>query len=90
VIGNWESWRRFYNGILRILRKWLTRRSERGRMSWRRFQTLVQYHALERPRITEVRRRQLEARDVLSAEARTTEEPGAGKPHAGIRAGVVG
>jgi len=60
VIGNWESLQRFYNGILRILRKWLGRRSERGRMSWRRFQALVQYHGLERPRITELRRRQLE------------------------------
>jgi group II intron reverse transcriptase/maturase len=40
VIGNWESLRRFYNGTLRILRKWLARRSERGRMSWRRLQAL--------------------------------------------------
>ena len=60
VIGNWESLRRFYNGTLRILRKWLGRRSERGRMSWRRLQALVQYHGLEGPRITELRHRQLE------------------------------
>jgi group II intron reverse transcriptase/maturase len=60
VIGNWESLQRFYTGILRILRKWLGRRSERGRMSWRRLQALVQYHGLERPRITELRHRQLE------------------------------
>jgi RNA-directed DNA polymerase len=60
VIGNWDSLQRFYTGVLRILRKWLGRRSERGRMSWRRLQALVQYHGLEPPRITEVRRRQLE------------------------------
>jgi hypothetical protein len=60
VIGNFHSLRCFYNGLLRILRKWLGRRSECGRMSWRRFQALVQYHGLERPRITEFRRRQLE------------------------------
>jgi hypothetical protein len=60
VIGNWESLQRFYNAILRILRKWLGRRSERGRMSWHRFQALVQYHGLEPPRITELRHRQLE------------------------------
>ena len=60
VIGNWQSLRCFYNGVFRLLRKWLARRSERGRMSWRRFQALVQYHGLERPRITELRSRQLE------------------------------
>jgi group II intron reverse transcriptase/maturase len=60
VIGNFHSLRCFYNGLLRILRKWLGRRSECGRMSWRRFQALVQYHGLAPPRITELRRCQLE------------------------------
>lgn len=59
VIGNWESLRAFFNSVLRLLYKWLGRRSERGRMSWHRFRALVQYHGVEGPRITEFRRRQL-------------------------------
>jgi group II intron reverse transcriptase/maturase len=55
VIGNYGSLREFYTQALRILYKWLNRRSERRSYNWTGFQDLVRHFSVERPRITERR-----------------------------------
>lgn len=59
VRGNYESLEDFVYQALRILRKWLNRRSQRRSYSWQGFNALVQHFGIERPRITEGRERQL-------------------------------
>lgn len=59
VIGNYGSLREFYTQVLRILYKWLNRRSERRSYNWTGFRELVRYFSVARPRITERRNTQL-------------------------------
>jgi group II intron reverse transcriptase/maturase len=49
--GNHRDLHRFYRQVQRVWRKWLDRRSWRGRMPWPRFQALLQLHPLAPPRI---------------------------------------
>lgn len=51
VNGNTHSLRKLVIGVERIWRKWLNRRSQRGRMPWTRFKELLRKHPLPRPRI---------------------------------------
>ncbi len=55
VIGNYGSLREFYTQALRILYKWLNRRSERRSYNWVGFRDLLAHFGVERPRITERR-----------------------------------
>ena len=55
VIGNYRMLRAFFDEVVKILKKWLARRSQKGRMSWSRFDALVRYHGLEPPRIVQSR-----------------------------------
>ena len=59
VIGNYESLCSYFNQVRRILRKWLGRRSQKGRMYWTKFNALLKLFPLEEPWITESRHRQL-------------------------------
>jgi group II intron reverse transcriptase/maturase len=59
VIGNFRSLRSFFDQSQRILRKWLGRRSQKGRYYWPRFNALLKRFPLLQPRITERRQRQL-------------------------------
>ena len=90
VIGNYRISKAFFDEVERAVKRWLSRRSQKGRMSWKRVRALVRYHGLEKPRIVQSRIVPASPRDVLTAEARTTEEPGAGNPHAGICVGGAG
>ena len=53
VIGNWDRLNQFYNQTLRILYKWLNRRSQRRSFNMRQFSQTVKRNDLLRPRITE-------------------------------------
>jgi RNA-directed DNA polymerase len=53
VIGNSASLQRFFYTTQRLLFKWLNRRGQRRSYTWDGFNVLVNYFAVERPRITE-------------------------------------
>jgi RNA-directed DNA polymerase len=51
VNGNYESLSEFFYRGMRILLKWLRRRSQRYRLNWERFGELLDRYKVERPRI---------------------------------------
>ena len=51
ITGNYEALRRFYVEVKRIWHKWLSRRSQRARMSWARYGLLLTLHSLPKPRV---------------------------------------
>ena len=51
ITGNYEALRRFHAEVKRIWHKWLSRRSQRGRMSWARYSRLLTHHSLPKPRV---------------------------------------
>lgn len=51
ITGNYASLQRFHYEVKRIWRKWLSRRSQKGRMPWWRFQELLKRYPLPKPRI---------------------------------------
>ena len=53
VIGNWNRLNQFYNQVLRLLYKWLNRRSQRRSFNMRQFSQTVERYGLLKPRITE-------------------------------------
>jgi RNA-directed DNA polymerase len=52
ITGNWRALGRFYRGVQRVWRKWLSRRSQRARMPWDRFRKLLARYPLPTARIT--------------------------------------
>ena len=92
VQGNYPSLQQFFNRAMRILFKWLNRRSQRRSYTWPRL------HRTAPPlsgRTAAPRRAPENATGHFGsigriAEASLPEEPGAGKLHAGICAGAVG
>ena len=52
VSGNMASLRRFYNTTLRLVFKWLNRRSQRKSFNWRGFYEYLKRYPLPTPRIT--------------------------------------
>jgi group II intron reverse transcriptase/maturase len=51
VNGNLRCLKQLVEQVERTWRKWLARRSQRGRMSWRRFKNLLRTYPLPRPEI---------------------------------------
>ena len=51
VIGNYVSLMQFFQQAIQILFKWLNRRSQRRSYNRRTFDELLEYFAIERPRI---------------------------------------
>lgn len=51
VPGNYASLRQFFDRAMRILQKWLNRRSQRRSLSWTDFKELLDRFKVERPRI---------------------------------------
>jgi group II intron reverse transcriptase/maturase len=51
ITGNFEALRAFRWQVLRIWRKWLSRRSQRGYLSWERFGALMKRFPLPRARV---------------------------------------
>ncbi|QTA86366.1 group II intron maturase-specific domain-containing protein [Desulfonema magnum] len=56
VIGNFESLSDFFWHAMKILFKWLSRRSQRKSYNWKGFNELLKFFGIERPRITEKRK----------------------------------
>jgi RNA-directed DNA polymerase len=51
VHGNSASLKQFFDGALRILWKWLNRRSQRRSYNWQGFKDILEHFMVERPRI---------------------------------------
>jgi group II intron reverse transcriptase/maturase len=51
VVGNYASLEQFYKSAIRILYKWLNRRSQRRSYNWTGFRELLEHFQVERPRI---------------------------------------
>jgi len=51
VHGNSASLKQFFDGALRILLKWLNRRSQRRSYNWQGFTAILEHFKVERPRI---------------------------------------
>jgi RNA-directed DNA polymerase len=51
VHGNSASLQQFFDGALRILLKWLNRRSQRHSYNWQGFTAILEHFKVERPRI---------------------------------------
>jgi len=51
ITGNYEALDRFYLQTRRVWRKWLSRRSNRVRVTWERFHRLVERYPLPLPRV---------------------------------------
>jgi len=52
VVGNYRSLEQFYRQAIRILFKWLNRRSQRQSYNWLGFTVLLEHYRVEKPRIT--------------------------------------
>ena len=57
VIGNFESLSDFFWHTKEILFKWLNRRSQRKSYTWEGFMELLKFFNIEKPRITEKKKR---------------------------------
>jgi len=53
VIGNFASLQKFFFQAVRILYKWLNRRSQRRSFSYATFNQITEFYHIEKPRITE-------------------------------------
>ena len=51
ISGNMAALRQYYATTLRLTRKWLNRRSQRGKFSWVRFRKYLEHYPLPKPRI---------------------------------------
>ena len=51
VVGNYASLNQFFWQAMRILFKWLNRRSQRRSFNWQGFQELLKHFRVEQPRI---------------------------------------
>ena len=51
VCGNIRRLNAFYRQTIRMVYKWLNRRSQRKSYNWRGFSEMLQYHCIPRPRI---------------------------------------
>jgi len=51
VSENYAGIRRFYQATIRMVRKWLNRRSQKRKMSWKKFTEYLQHYPLPKPRI---------------------------------------
>jgi len=52
VSDNYRSIYRFYRQTLRMVKKWLNRRSQKRKMSWKKFWEYLDHYPLPKPRIT--------------------------------------
>ena len=63
VIGNIKGICHFYNMAIKILYKWLNRRSQKRSFNWVEFNEKMGKLGLIKPRITETRNRQMHIKD---------------------------
>jgi group II intron reverse transcriptase/maturase len=53
ITGNFEAIQRFRHEVIRVWRKWLSRRSQRARVNWERMRALLERYPLPRPYIAQ-------------------------------------
>jgi len=51
VSENYLSIMKFYKLTIKMVRKWLNRRSQKSKMSWKRFEQYLEHYPLPQPRI---------------------------------------
>jgi len=51
VCGNYDMLSQYYQQVIRIVFKWLNRRSQRKSCTWATFRTMLEYYQIPRPRI---------------------------------------
>ena len=51
VSENYRGIQRFYQETLKLLHKWLNRRSQKKRMNWEKFYEYLKHYPLPKPRI---------------------------------------
>ncbi len=51
ITGNYHAISRYYRAVRVVWRKWLDRRSQRSKMSWERFNRLLDRYRLPKPRV---------------------------------------
>jgi len=51
MAGNWESLKQFHYHVTRAWRKWLSTRSQKGKLSWENYRKLMTIWPLQAPRI---------------------------------------
>ena len=61
VIGNYASLKQFFEQVVRILHKWLNRRSQRRSYNWPAYKAILKHYAIAEPRIN----RQSKTRQLL-------------------------
>lgn len=59
LVGNFDRLREFYEQAMRMLYKWLNRRSQRRSFEWREFKRILKRYGVLTPRITETKHTQL-------------------------------
>jgi RNA-directed DNA polymerase len=59
IIGNFESLSEFFYHAMKMLFKWLNRRSQKKSYNWSKFKKMLNYYKILKPRITERRDVQL-------------------------------
>jgi RNA-directed DNA polymerase len=55
IIGNSKSINNFFYLCIKILYKWLKRKSHKRRLSWEKFNHYISIYGLEKPRITQIK-----------------------------------
>ena len=60
VLGNFQSLAKFWRQVMRVLYKWLNRRSQKSSYNWAGFNKLLEAFALPGPCIVESRQRQMQ------------------------------
>jgi hypothetical protein len=60
IIGNSKGLNEFYGVAMKILFKWLNRRSQRKSFTWDEFNAKMKWYGLIKPRIVETRNKQME------------------------------
>lgn len=54
VIGNYDSLNEFFSQAMRLLYKWLNRRSQRRSFNYKGFTEVLRHYGIEKPRITQI------------------------------------
>lgn len=52
ISGNFRWLNNIYNFVKRILKKWLSRRSQRGEISWTKLNGIIEYNPIVKPKIS--------------------------------------
>lgn len=52
ISGNYRWLNNLYNFVIKVLKKWLSRRSQRGEISWLKLSGIIKYNPITKPKIS--------------------------------------